>query len=132
MEKKSYASFMNFMLSRLTTEKFPALRGKSFRVWADLQKAFDDHFQIRLTEKSLFRELTDLEREPGEDLFNFYNRLVGKCFDYGKFMRTIFADRKEMVRSRIEQAEEYILDTFIRSVGMNFRTSLISRQPLNI
>lgn len=41
-------------------------------------------------------------------------------------------DDKIIVKSRVAQAEDYILETFILAVGMNFRTQIIEKEPKTI
>lgn len=132
IKRSDMTSLVNFVLSKLSTHQFPVLKGKSIKSWAVLKKALDEHFNIRLTEKFLFRDLTDVKKGSTDSLFDFYNTLVGKCYDYGKFMRTTFADNPVLVKARIEQAEEYILDSFIRAVGVSSRTYILGKSPKNI
>lgn len=73
--------------------------------------------------------IKNITRKSGEELFNFFNRLVAKCHDFRKFMNSTFSDRRELVDARVELADEYALDTFIKAIGMNFRPLVVSRKP---
>lgn len=75
----------------------------------------------------LFRQITDLKKTNEENLFQFYNRLIAKCYEYKKFLSSTL--EVTLASSRIEQAEKYILDTFLMEVGMNFRPILIEKNP---
>lgn len=78
----------------------------------------------------LFRQITALKRNAGEALFAFYNRLISKVYEYKRFLESSLD--KATAISRSEQADDYILDTFILAVGMNFRHIIIDREPKSI
>lgn len=131
IEPKSYECLMDYVISMLDNAEFPEVHGTFYTKWESLKLVLDEHFHIRLTEKSLFRELTDMERLPGEEIFKFYNRLVAKCCEYKQFLKTA-SKEKNFVESRVKQAEDYILESFIFVVDKNIRPVLISMQPKTI
>lgn len=131
IEEKSYKSLINYVLTQLDVEQFPFIYSSSFNTWEDIKTVLDEHFNVRPTLNILFRELTNLTKEPGEEIFRFYNRLIGKCFEYKKLLiKTL--DDEQLIQSRLKLAEDYILDSFILSVGMNFRPILMSKKPKTI
>lgn len=111
-----YSSLMFYVLSFLNPIEYPFTHGVCYSTWQDLKKALDEHFEIRLDEKSLFREIMNLKKKDGETLYAFYARLLSKCFDYGVFLRANLSDAL-VIDTKIAQAEDYVLETFIRSVG---------------
>lgn len=131
IEKKSYASLLMYVKTLLDKNRFAFLLGTDIRTWEDLRKLLDEHFGIRKNEKALFRNLTSMKKEEGDDLFTFYNKLLQACHEYKLFLYDTLDD-KATVQLRVKQAEEYILDSFIMSVGSNFRAIIRDKNPSNI
>lgn len=127
-------SLMNYVLSKLSLREFPILRGKSIKTWAELKRALDEHFKIRQSAKSLFKEIVNLSKKSDQSISDFYNILICKCFEYGKFLKSTFKEEKDKVKVRIyiEHAEEFILDSFIKAISMKFRPTVIGMKPKNI
>lgn len=88
IEIKSRFSLINFILAKLKGDEFKVINGTQHKTWADLKRSLDEHFQIRLDEKNLFREITVMSRERNESMFSFYNRLIAKVYNYKKFLLT--------------------------------------------
>lgn len=132
VEEVKTRDLINFVLTKLPTSKFAFTLGTDFVKWEELKKALDEHFRIRLNEKFLFRELTDMTKGK-DDLFSFYNRLIAKCYEYKTFLESTFKDKGlDFINFRVQQAEEYALDSFIMAVGMNFRAMIRDKKPKNI
>lgn len=132
VENWKIPDLINYVLSKLNSENFAFTLGTDFKTWSELKKALDEHFRIRLNEKFLFRELTDMTK-GSDDLFKFYNRLIAKCYEYKTFLKSTFEDKgTEFIEFRVAQAEEYALDSFIMAVGANFRPLIRDKKPKNI
>lgn len=132
VEEAKVRDLINFILTKLPTSKFAFTLGTEFITWDELKRALDEHFRIRHNEKYLFRELTDMTKGT-DDLFTFYNRLVSKCYEYNTFIRSTFKDKGlDFIEFRVQQAEDYALDSFIMAVGMNFRPLLRHKKPKDL
>lgn len=131
IEPKSYNTLLNYVLSRLDVEKFPMVLGSNYTTWTSIKKALDEHFGIRLTEKQLYKDVVELKRDVGEDLFTFYNRLVFHSSEYDKFIWSTLED-PHLANFKINTVQEHILDKFILEVGMNLRPTLKSFKPKDI
>lgn len=126
-----YENLLCYVQKLLDESQFSFLLGAEFCSWRDLKKCLDEHFKIRLNEKTLFRHITSMKQKSGEELFTFYNRLIAKNFEYSEFLKSS-SIAKDVVDYRIDQANDYIRDTFIMAVGMNFRPVIINQKPKNI
>lgn len=126
-----YQFLLCYVQGLLDENVFSFLLGAEFSTWGDLKKCLDEHFKIRLNEKMLFRQITSMKQKSGEALFKFYNRLIAKNYEYSEFLKSSSIERG-IVQSRIDQAEDYIRDTFIMAVGMNYRPVIISQKPKTI
>lgn len=122
-----FKKLLNFVWS-LMDDRFLHLRSVEYKSWPDLKKALDEYFGIRREVNVLFRELTDMTKEHGESHFCFYNRLQNKCLEYKQCIQNSEADPAVIV-SRISHAEEYVLGSFMKSVGMNFRPIIMDKKP---
>lgn len=130
IDQKDFGKLLNYVWT-LLDDKFLHLRSTDFTSWSQLRKALDEFYGIRQDEKGLFRELTSIKKNPAEDLYAFYNRLHTKCMEYRKLL---FAsnEKKDLLESRMRHAEEYALESFIMSVGMNFRPLIMDKNPKNL
>lgn len=130
IDPRDYADLLLYVTAQLDEERFAFLLGTQFRTWKELKKCLDEHFNIRNNEKKIFREIADMKRDVGESLFNFYNRLVAKCFEYRQFIGTSSDNGNN--KFKIQQIEDYALESFIHAVNINFRPVLISKEPKTI
>lgn len=132
IKKVRYGDLINFVLSQLDEEEFMVIVDTKFETWEELKKALDEHFGIRLTAKNLFKELMDMQKNPGDTLYKYYNRLIAKCFEYKKFMNSTFGDQKAMVDERVALAEEYALETFLDAINVTLRLHVREKIPKTI
>lgn len=131
IDPKEASDLINFVLKFFDVRKFPLVRGTTYRSWAELKKALDEHFRIRRSESQLFREMLDLKKAPGEESYGFYNKLLAKCSEYKTFISINIVDA-DKVKFKIQQAEELILEFFIQSIPTNLRLSIIQQKPKTI
>lgn len=107
------------------------LSGVKCNTWATLRLAIAEFLGIRETQKSLWDELMSLKRERDEDIYCFFNRLVGKALRYVELVRRSTDDRAE-IRVKSTLAEEHIRDLFVRSVDSPFNVVLSNSNPKSI
>lgn len=63
-----YADLLFYVRKQLDENKFAFLLGTDFQTWEVLKKSLDEHFNIRLNERLLFRQITDLKKIKEESL----------------------------------------------------------------
>lgn len=131
IDPREACDLINFVLKFFDVRKFPLVRGTTYRSWAELKKALDEHFRIRRSESQLFREMLDLKKAPGEESYGFYNKLLAKCSEYKNFISTSLTDDVK-ITFKIQQAEELILESFLRSIPTNLRIPINQLKPKNI
>lgn len=122
IKPEEYGLLVNYVVNLLHPSTFTFLLGTNITSWSDLKTCLDEHFGIRHNEQLLFREMANMKKKHGEDLFNWYNRLVAKVYEYGKFLKPILDEAT--LKSRLDQANRYVMDSFILSVGMEYRPLL--------
>lgn len=128
IEKKSYSCLLMYVKSLLDDSIFNFILHAKIDTWEQLKIYLDEHFKIRLNERDLFKDLINLKRNDKERLFEYYNRIIGSRNEYNKCIRTSLVD-KTVVKVKLEQAEEYAVDLFVKAVGMNFRPYWITKEP---
>lgn len=83
INKDEYGALLCYVQKQLDESKFAFLLGAEFRSWKELKKLYlDEHFEIRLNEKDLFRELVNMKRKDKERLFEYHNRLIYSRNEY--------------------------------------------------
>lgn len=131
IEKNSSSYLLNYVKSLLDETIFKFVFQTEIDTWEKLKWYLDEHFEIRLNERVLFRDLINLKRNDKERLFEYYNRIIGSRNEYKNCICTTHVD-ETVVKVKIEQAEEYAVDLFVSAVSMNFRPYLITKEPETI
>lgn len=107
------------------------LRGVSSSTWPLLRTALAECVGLRETQASAFDELYKMEREHGEDLFAFYNRLI-------LMMQFYIVLVKQEARSQVEvdikqkQAEKHICEVFIWATDDQYSLAIFNQKPKDI
>lgn len=111
--------------------------GLSFRslpcnTWDDIKQALMEFLQIRDTEEEVRLEMYRMERGPGEDMFRFYLRLVGKVSSYMDVVKREFASSRHEIISREKMANDFIRNLFIRSLDSPHDSMIKDKRPADI
>lgn len=130
IRKEDYGALLQYVKIQVERHGFD-LSGTLCSSWESLRPAIEEYLHIRVTEKSLRKELHALKRNPGEELFAFYNRLVNHLHRYIKCVHDNSAD-SVVANLKVEIANDFILDLFMASVDDRFGAALWSAEPKTI
>lgn len=129
-EYKDLTAFVMLMISRAGIGFGGGDDG--YDTWEKIRSALYEHFGRRVTENSLFKEITNMKKRPGETTFAFYNRLCQQIVDLEKYLKEQSSLTPDQVEGKMVTARSLVKDLFINVIGTNHRGLVCATKPRNI